>query len=144
MSFVFSNPIRLAALLACTLTPLYFVSYEYQARNQPSPGHASGNWTFHKLRHGSLGPDDFAEKWVQVHADGPFNITPIRDACDSQKTWRSNPILNLDDPNGSIGNIRGNILDFPFQTITTGSSIVLPTLFHVSQTVRINSTYDWA
>lgn len=71
---------------------------------------------------------------MQVHADGPFNITPIRDACDSQKTWRSNPILNLDDPNGSIGNIRGNILDFLFQTIITRSSIVLPTFFHRSTT----------
>ena len=57
---------------------------------------------------------------------------------------RGDPILNLDDSNGSIGNIRGNILDFPFQTIATGSSIVLPTFFHVSQAVWINSTYDWA
>jgi len=61
MSFVFSNPLRPAALLACTLTPLYFVSYEYQAWNQPSPGYASGSWTIHKLRHGSLSADDFTE-----------------------------------------------------------------------------------
>ena len=144
MSFVFSNPIRLAALLACTLTPLYFVSYEYQTRNQPSPGHASGNWTFHKLRHDSLGADDFAEKWVQVHVDGPFNIIPIRDTYGNQKTWRSNPILNLDDADGGIRNIRGNILDFLFQAITTSGSTVLPAFFHVSQAVRINSTYGWA
>ena len=71
-------------------------------------------------------------------------MTPIRDACDNQKTWRFNPILNLDDANGGIGNIRGSILDFLFQAITTGSSIVLPTFLHVSQAVRINSTYDWA
>ena len=81
---------------------------------------------------------------MQVHVDGSFNITPIRNAYDNQKTWRSNPILNLDDANGGIRSTRGNILYFLFQAITTGSSIVLPTFFHVSQAVRINSTYDWA
>ncbi|KAG9711364.1 hypothetical protein KCU73_g17212, partial [Aureobasidium melanogenum] len=40
--------------------------------------------------------------------------------------WRPDVVLDLDDANGGVGNVRGNIFDFLSLAILTGSSIMLP------------------
>ncbi|KAI4715996.1 APG6-domain-containing protein [Aureobasidium sp. EXF-10727] len=40
--------------------------------------------------------------------------------------WRPEVVMDLDDANGGIGNVRGNIFDFLSLAILTGSSIMLP------------------
>src|SRR5690606_33977947 len=52
--------------------------------------------------------------------------------CESTSIWRPQIIFDLWDANGGIGNVRGNLLDFLYQAITSGSAIVVPGFAHRS------------
>lgn len=106
-----------AALLIITLVPLYYASYQYR-RISPYGGPAS--------RTGQRPPSvDFVSDWLDTHLVSPFNPSPIARYC-NRTEWHPNLVFNLDNANGGIGNVRGNILDFVFQAIEAGASIVLP------------------
>ncbi|PSK42420.1 1-phosphatidylinositol 4,5-bisphosphate phosphodiesterase 1 [Elsinoe australis] len=72
--------------------------------------------------------DNFVAQWLDVHVGDPTNGYTLDYLCHHRNTtWHPNLIINVDDANGGIGNIRGNILDFLYFAISSGSSILLPT-----------------
>ncbi|KAF2164109.1 hypothetical protein M409DRAFT_25456 [Zasmidium cellare ATCC 36951] len=107
-----------AIFLLVTLTPLYYVSYQYHLRHP----------------YGSSSPLDrpahpaspqFIRDWLDTHVVSPFNPYALEWYC-NQSDWRPGLVFNLANANGGIGNIRGNMLDFLFQSIEAGASILLP------------------
>ncbi|KAF4548788.1 Hypothetical protein D9617_25g061180 [Elsinoe fawcettii] len=89
----------------------------------------SHQWSAQPLVKGALQIDreDFISKWIDVHIGDPTDGYALSQLCHHKNiTWYPNLIINVDDANGGIGNIRGNVLDFLYFAIVTGSSIVLP------------------
>ena len=111
------SPTTLAVLLLVTLAPLYYASYRYRF-----PHSYGGVQT---LSDESLTPSDFIREWLDVQLISPFNPSPLATYC-SGNDWYPNLVFNLDNANGGIGNVRGNILDFIFFAIEAGASIILP------------------
>ena len=110
-------PIFHAALLFITLGPLYYASYQYRLQ------HSYGGWARSTTdRPPSL---DFVRDWSNTHLISPFNPSAIATYC-NRTEWHPNLVFNLDNANGGIGNVRGNVLDFIFFAIEAGASIVLP------------------
>jgi hypothetical protein len=110
-------PAVYAALLFVTLLPLYYASYQYRLI------HPYGGRT----TRGSERPPsvDFIRDWLNTHVVSPFNPSPIATYC-NRTAWHPNLVFNLENANGGIGNVRGNVLDFLFFAIEAGASIVLP------------------
>ena len=111
------SPIYYAGVLFLTLAPLYYVSYQYRLL------HPYG---------GLRAPDDresssqsFVQAWLNTHVISPFNPSAISAYC-NRTVWHPNLIFNLDNANGGVGNVRGNVLDFLFFAIEAGASIILP------------------
>jgi len=110
------HPALYAAFLCVTLLPLYFVSWQYHTRYPYSRQPASS----------SRPPStDFVADWLNTHVVEPFNPSAISAYC-NQSEWNPNLIFRLDNANGGIGNVRGNILDFLFFALEAGASIMLP------------------
>ncbi|KAF2153004.1 hypothetical protein K461DRAFT_225288 [Myriangium duriaei CBS 260.36] len=71
--------------------------------------------------------DAFVEEWLDVHIGNPADGYALDQLCNHRGVkWIPNLVLNIDDANGGIGNVRGNILDFVFYAISHGASILLP------------------
>lgn len=111
-----------ASLLILSLLFLYYCSYHVQRNSQ-------NDFIITKPPATPPQPlddiDQFVATSLRVQVDDPFNISSITELCASSP-WQPQIVLNLDDANGGIGNVRGNILDFVFFAIVTGSSIILP------------------
>ena len=105
------------AILFITLAPLYYASYQYRLV------HPYGGQAVLKLERPT--PNDFIRDWLNTRLISPFNPSPIATHC-NRTEWHPNLIFNLDNANGGIGNVRGNVLDFLFQAIEAGASIILP------------------
>ena len=106
-----------AALLLVTLAPLYYTSYQYRLKHPY--GGSSGSVTARPPS------QDFARDWLNTHLISPFNPSPLATYC-NRTVWHPNLVFNLDNANGGIGNVRGNVLDFVFFAIEAGASIILP------------------
>ena len=117
------RPIHVA-LLFVTLVPLYYASYQYRL------GHPYGGPI--AIKDDRPASTDFVRDWLNTHLISPFNPSPIATYC-NRTEWHPNLVFSLDNANGGIGNVRGNILDFLFQAIEAGASIVLPGMASRSQ-----------
>lgn len=116
-----------AALVAVTLVPLYYGSYVYRAKH-PYGGERAPS----TLQHDRPPSEDFVQDWLDTRLIEPFKPWAIQKYCNSS-TWHPNLVLRLDNANGGIGNVRGNMLDFLFQAIEAGASIVVPDMAARSQ-----------
>jgi len=115
------QPAVRAALIAISLVPLYYGSFVYRTAHP-----WGGTQTSHKAQE-DPSSTDFIQDWLDVRYSSPFNPTPIRRYCQNT-TWHPNLILRLENANGGIGNVRGNILDFLFQSIEAGAAIIMPNM----------------
>ena len=119
----------IVSLSILALFPLYFASYHYHL------AHSSALAL--KPPHNSLILDrsTFIREWLDVHVGDPSKGSSLARLCNqSHIRWRPNLVLNLDDANGGIGNVRGNILDFLFFAVEAGASIMLPSFAARSRT----------
>lgn len=107
------HPAIYTAVFVAVLIPLYYRSWQYHAAHAP--------WS-RKTRPPST---DFVGDWLNVHLVEPFNPSAIGAYC-NRTEWRPNLVFNLDNANGGIGNVRGNMLDFLFFAMEAGASIMLP------------------
>lgn len=115
------HPALYAVAFLAVLIPLYYVSWQYHAAHAP-------------LSRIKRPPSaDFIGDWLGVHLVEPFNPSAISAYCNSTE-WRPNLVFNLDNANGGVGNVRGNILDFLFFALEAGASIMLPGMASRSQT----------
>ncbi|EMC95362.1 hypothetical protein BAUCODRAFT_149349 [Baudoinia panamericana UAMH 10762] len=113
-----------ALLVFVTLLPLYAGSYWYRTQ------HPYGSLSTPRTDHPS--PSGFIRSWLDIHVVQPFNPSPIAAYC-NRTEWHSNLVFDLDNANGGIGNVRGNILDFLLYAIEAGASIILPGMATRSQ-----------
>ncbi|KAK3712832.1 hypothetical protein LTR37_008923 [Vermiconidia calcicola] len=104
------------ALVALSLIPLYYMSYQIQLADLAW----LPRWPTSKLDTAT-----FAHQWLETELLEPFDPTPIREYCASS-SWRPNLIFNVPTPIGGFGNIRARLLDFFFFAIEAGAAIVLP------------------
>ncbi len=111
------SPSFYAVVLVVTLVPLYYASYRYRLVH-PYGGQASA-------QHRSSSPSGFIRNWLNTQLVGSFNPFPIATYC-NRTEWHPNLVFQLDNANGGIGNVRGNVLDFVFFAIEAGASIILP------------------
>jgi len=123
-SFTKRPPAFHAAVLVITLLPLYYGSYRFRL------AHPYGGGAVVRTRPPST---DFISDWLDVQVVRSFNPSASASYC-NRTDWHPNLVFNLDNPNGGIGNVRGNILDFLFFAIEAGASIVLPGMASRSQT----------
>lgn len=115
--------IQLVAGVLLTVIPLWLAAWYFRVRNplfishHPIPAHNAWN----------LNRETFIQEWLENQIGNSPNQSAVFHLC-RQPTikWRPNVVLDLDDANGGIGNVRGNIFDFLCLAILTGSSIVLP------------------
>jgi hypothetical protein len=115
-----------AAFLTILIT-LYYVSWQHHTAHAP-PSRAA---------HARPNSTDFVADWLDVRLIDDFNPSAIERYCNTTE-WRPNLVLNLDNANGGIGNVRIMILDFLFQAIEAGASIMLPGMVSRSQTDIVN------
>lgn len=103
-----------------SLLPLYYLSYTVRLSRHATFLNASETQA-------QLDEDiaQFVETALTVQVDDPFNISAISDFC-AQQQWRPHIITTLDDAVGGLGNVRSDVLDFVYFTISTGSSIIVP------------------
>jgi len=118
------RPAVYVAGLIVTLLPLYYASWRYRIAHPFSTGSS---------RNARPPSTNFVTDWQNVHLIQPFNPSAISAYC-NQTEWRPNLVVNLDNANGGVGNVRGNILDFIFFALEAGASIVLPGMASRSQT----------
>lgn len=112
-----SNNTRHVLVVLLTLLPLYYGSYKYHTWHLPQP----------PRKPLQLQKRTFLQHWIDVHVGDPSNSTVLTRLCNQPHIkWQPNLVLDLYDANGGIGNVRGNLLDFLFFAIESGSSIMLP------------------
>ncbi|KAI4765604.1 hypothetical protein E4T51_01428 [Aureobasidium sp. EXF-12344] len=71
--------------------------------------------------------ETFIQEWMDNQIGNPPNRSAIALLCRKPEIkWRPTVVMDLDDANGGIGNVRGNIFDFLGLAILSGSSIMLP------------------
>ncbi|KAI4748383.1 APG6-domain-containing protein [Aureobasidium sp. EXF-12298] len=71
--------------------------------------------------------ETFIQEWMENQIGNSPNRSAIALLCRRPDIkWRPDVVLDLDDANGGVGNVRGNIFDFLSLAILTGSSIMLP------------------
>lgn len=116
-----------AALIFATLLPLYYASYQYRLAHPYGGGAA-------RKESGTPSPSspDFFRRWLDTQMISPFNPSPLSAYC-NRSEWHPNLVFNLENANGGIGNVRGNMLDFLFFAIEAGASILLPGMASRSQ-----------
>ncbi|KAG8624896.1 hypothetical protein KVT40_006647 [Elsinoe batatas] len=89
-----------------------------------------------------LDREEFISRWLDVDTGDPTDGYALSQLCLHQNiTWQPNLIINVDDANGGIGNIRGNVLDFLYFAISSGSSILLPS-FAARSDNDLSSLFD--
>jgi hypothetical protein len=115
------HPALYAAGVFIILAPLYYISWQYNTAHAPLS------------RIVRLPSNDFVGDWLDVHLLEPFNPSAVGVYCNNT-TWKPNLVFNLENANGGIGNVRGNILDFMFVSIEAGASIMLPGMASRSET----------
>lgn len=125
------HPAIYAVTFVVTLAPLYLVSWRYHMAHP-----------YRTVPTESKRPlsTDFVADWLETQLIEPFNPSAIAAYC-NQTVWRPNLVFNLEDANGGVGNVRGNILDFIFYAMEAGASIMLPSMANRSQEDISN---DWA
>lgn len=104
--------LKAAVLVALTLPPLYYVSYNLRSAH-----------TIFKFSNSD--PEPFFKQWLDHPLLGPFEPAPIRKHCAEIK-WRPNLVFKLDESNGGIGNVRAHVLDFTLFAMEAGAAMVLP------------------
>jgi hypothetical protein len=115
------HPALYAVGVFIILAPLYYISWQYNTAHAPLS------------RIVRLPSNDFVGDWLDVHLLEPFNPSAVGVYCNNT-TWKPNLVFNLENANGGIGNVRGNILDFMFVSIEAGASIMLPGMASRSET----------
>ncbi|PNS18037.1 hypothetical protein CAC42_3996 [Sphaceloma murrayae] len=86
--------------------------------------------------------EPFVARWLKTNVGDTSSGSSLDHLCHQRGTkWQPNLIINVDDANGGIGNIRGNILDFLYFAISTGSSILLPT-FAARSSSDLSALFD--
>jgi hypothetical protein len=120
-------------LLACTLFPLYYISYHvhpiYGILSRGNRDGVGGITTPFQTT-----PSDFQSLWLQTTLLQPFDPAPVRAYCKKTK-WHPNLIYNLPNANGGVGNVRAEILDFLFYAIEAGAGIIVPGMARRSEEV---------
>ncbi|KAM0712219.1 hypothetical protein Q7P37_011313 [Cladosporium fusiforme] len=104
------------AVLFAILIPLYYFSWQY---------HTAHPWRTSSQRAPRPPSTDFVGDWLDVHVVEPFNPSAIGAYCNATK-WRPNLVFRIDNVNGSIEDVRGNVADFLFFALEAGASIILP------------------
>lgn len=126
------HPAVYVAVFLAFLIPLYCLSWQF---------HAAHPWLTPSYRAKRPPSLDFVGDWLDVHLVEPFNPSDISAYCNTSE-WRPNLVFRLDKVNGSIGDIRGNLVDFLFFAIEAGASIVLPDLSFRNQKVDSDEEFD--
>ena len=122
------HPSVYGVVFLAVLIPLYYVSWQYHTAHAP------------RSRATRPPSTDFLADWLDVHVVEGFNPSAIESYCNTTE-WRPNLVFNLDNANGGVGNVAGNILDFLFFAIEAGASIMLPGMASRSQT-DITNVWD--
>jgi hypothetical protein len=117
-----SPRIQLVLGVLVTTIPLWLAAWHFRVRHPLFVSHAipvHNAWT--------LSRETFIQEWLENQIGSSPNVSSISYLCRQPAIkWRPNIVLDLDDANGGIGNVRGNIFDFISLAILTGSSIMLP------------------
>lgn len=103
-----------------TLLPLYYLSFT--VRFSKHAAFLSASETQAQLEEDI---STFVSTALTVQVDDPLNLSAIAELC-AQQSWRPSIITTLDDAVGGPGNVRSDILDFVYFTISAGASIVVP------------------
>jgi hypothetical protein len=113
---------RLIAGLLLTTIPLWLLAWHFRVRN---PLFVSRHIPVHNAW--TVDRETFIHEWMENQIGNPPNRSAISLLCRKPEIkWRPSVVMDLDDANGGIGNVRGNIFDFLGLAILTGSSIMLP------------------
>lgn len=115
----------ITAILLFTLVPLYYGSYQYRIQHPYRNNDDFLSDPTHATLHHRPTEADWIRTWLSTQVISPFNPAPLASYC-NKTVWHPNLVLNLENANGGIGNIRGNFLDFLFVAIEVGASIILP------------------
>ncbi|GAB7356948.1 hypothetical protein MBLNU459_g7791t1 [Dothideomycetes sp. NU459] len=130
--------IKLAGGIVLSLVPLYLICFYFRTKHPLIQSHRVA--PLHNAL--SLGRNDFVHEWLDAAPGQMSGMSSISRICNqSNIQWRPNLVLRLDDANGGIGNVRGNILDFLFFAIQVGASIILPSFAARSKT-DISALWD--
>ena len=114
--------VRLIAGVLLTLIPLWLLAWHFRVRN---PLFVSRHIPIHNAW--TVDRETFVQEWTENQIGNPPNQSAISYLCRKPEIkWRPSVVMDLDDANGGIGNVRGNIFDFLGLAILTGSSIMLP------------------
>jgi hypothetical protein len=112
----------LIAGLLLTVIPLWLLAWHFRVRN---PLFVSRHIPVHNAW--TVDRETFIQEWMENQIGNPPNRSAISLLCSKPEIkWRPSVVMDLDDANGGIGNVRGNIFDFLGLAILTGSSIMLP------------------
>lgn len=133
-----NNNVRVAGVILLSLVPLYLICFFLrikhplvQSHHAPSPHNAL-----------TLGRNIFIQEWLEAGSGPAPDRSSISRICNrSGIQWRPNLVLRLDDANGGIGNVRGNIFDFLYFAMQAGASIILPSFAARSKT-DISALWD--
>ncbi|KEQ98682.1 hypothetical protein AUEXF2481DRAFT_1525 [Aureobasidium subglaciale EXF-2481] len=122
---ILSSPgpkIQLIAGVLLTTIPLWLLAWHFRVRN---PLFVSRHIPIHNAW--TVDREMFMHEWMGNQIGNPPNSSSVALLCGKADIkWQPNVVLDLDDANGGIGNVRGNIFDFLGLAILTGSSIMLP------------------
>lgn len=114
--------VRLIAGVLLTTIPLWLLAWHFRVRN---PLFVSRHIPIHNAW--TVDRETFIQEWMENQIGNPPNRSAISYLCRKPEIkWRPSVVMDLDDANGGIGNVRGNIFDFLGLAILTGSSIMLP------------------
>ena len=122
--------IQLIAGVLFTAIPLWLLAWHFRVRtplfvSRHIPHHNA--WTIDR--------ETFIQEWMDNQIGNEPNNSAISFLCRQPNIkWQPDVVLDLDDANGGIGNVRGNIFDFLGLAILSGSSIVLPSFQSRSST----------
>lgn len=118
------HPAVYGVVFFALLIPLYHLSWQY---------HKGHPWRLPSRRPTRQPSKDFVGDWLNTHLVEPFNPSAVRSYCNATD-WRPNLVFRFDRANGTIGDVRGNIVDFLFYALEAGASVVLPEIANVDKT----------
>lgn len=124
------HSIQLIAGVLLTAIPLWLLAWHFRVRN---PLFVSRLIPFHNVW--TVDRETFIQEWMNNQIGNSPNNSAISLLCrQANIKWQPDVVLDLDDANGGIGNVRGNIFDFLGLAILSGSSIILPSFQSRSST----------
>ncbi|THY39324.1 hypothetical protein D6C97_10355 [Aureobasidium pullulans] len=122
--------IQLIVGVLFTAIPLWLLAWHFRVR---SPLFVSRHIPHHNAW--TIDRETFIQEWMDNQIGNEPNNSAISFLCRQPSiNWQPDVVLDLDDANGGIGNVRGNIFDFLGLAILSGSSIVLPSFQSRSST----------